>query len=390
MGSNANHTSLTGGLGAADTLTAFNGALSDLDAALVAKVANGFTQAAVFRNQQTNGTRAGASLAADWSVRTFNQIVNTGNAFYATDSNQITPDAGTYILFAICPAYKVGLHKARLKNVTAGNVTAYGSVAISPAAKNSMTNAYLLAVFAANGTDAYQVEHYTELAVASYGLGIDNSVPAIEEIYELIILINVSPTSGGSAASFGAITMLQPTGFVSAREINSRLAQLDENIGNLLVQSGSTPSVARVYDSKATTVDGGGSTGATWVQRDLNAEQDPDNIVTIAANRFTPTAGTYLVFAFAPSYEALTHKIRLVNHTDSDTVVIQGQSTSGLGSGSGFGTAAFLVGLITANGTDEYQIEHYVDTTIATNGFGLAVDDGTEENFAQVLLVQIP
>lgn len=170
--------------------------------------------------------------------------------------------------------------------------------------------------------------------------------------------------------------------------INRALAQLDAAIQAASVAAaGYTAAV--VYDSKATTTDGGSSTGSSWVQRNLNQETDPDSIVAVASNRFTPIAGTYLVIAIAPGFDVGNHKIRLVNYTDSETVIATGQNADSDGSQSMTGNA-HLAAIVTANGTDAYQIEHWTTTTNADDGFGLAVDDGTVEIYTQVLLLKLP
>lgn len=181
---------------------------------------------------------------------------------------------------------------------------------------------------------------------------------------------------------------ISPTGLIGVMAINRALAQLDAAIDAISVVNDSF-TAAVVYDSKATTVDGGSNTGSSWIQRALNAESDPDNIVALASNRFTPIAGTYLVFAIAPAYDVDNHKIRLKNYTASEAVIATGQNADSKGSQSMVGNA-HLAAIFTANGTDAYQIEHWTATTNADDGFGIATDDGAVEIYTQVLLLRFP
>jgi len=58
------------------------------------------------------------------------------------------------------------------------------------------------------------------------------------------------------------------------------------------------PKVALLTYDVAAGTEGGSNTGGTWTTRSLNTEAfDPDNIVTLSANRFTLKAGKYLVEA---------------------------------------------------------------------------------------------
>lgn len=198
MGSNANHVPITSGQSVADTLTALNTALSALDAALVAKVVGSILNVAVFRNQLARATGAGASSAGTWHARTFTDVVNANGAFYTSSAPEFTPEAGRYALFALSPAYDCGLHKLRLLNVTQSAVAAYGINANAPTAANSMTAAALLAVFTANGSDEYRLEHYIETTVSSNGKGraLDYTylgIGDVPEIYEIFTLFKVKP-----------------------------------------------------------------------------------------------------------------------------------------------------------------------------------------------------
>ena len=71
-------------------------------------------------------------------------------------------------------------------------------------------------------------------------------------------------------------------------------------LDNLPSGGGSSISYAILRDEKATTVDGGSSSSTTWNARDLNTETyDPDSIVSITSDEFTPISGDYILTAWA-------------------------------------------------------------------------------------------
>ena len=148
------------------------------------------------------------------------------------------------------------------------------------------------------------------------------------------------------------------------------------------------PKVAILSDVKAYNAGGGTFTSGAWRTRDLNTETDADAIVSLSSNRFTPASGTYLVIWSCPAYAVEYHVSRLYNYTQSSVSAVGSSeyevSTSAVSNRS-FGSA-----LITANGTDAYQLEHYCSTTKATNGFGVNSNlSGTDSVYTIINLIKV-
>ena len=165
---------------------------------------------------------------------------------------------------------------------------------------------------------------------------------------------------------------------------NSRFAELDAAIASTLTTT--AIKAALVYDSKSTTTAGGGASATTWNARDLNAEVDPDSIVAVSSNKFTPIAGTYMIWVEAPASEVEQNRVRLYN-VDETAVVAEGLNVFAASSGST--SVATLFTIFTADGNDEYRIDHYTNTAQASDGLGKAVGDGGAEIYTQVLLLKI-
>lgn len=147
---------------------------------------------------------------------------------------------------------------------------------------------------------------------------------------------------------------------------------------------GGATSKAILVDEKTTGTAGGG-TSIGWNSRDLNTEQsDPDGIVSIASNEFTPIAETFDITVDAiAGASAMRHRIRLFNVTGASVV------KEGLSTGSSSNTQrdiATLKARFTANGTDAYRIDHYTSVARGTDGFGLAVSDGSPEKYMEIEL----
>lgn len=146
---------------------------------------------------------------------------------------------------------------------------------------------------------------------------------------------------------------------------------------------------ATLRDQKANNTDGGTATGGGRQRRDLNTELDPDSIVTISSNKFTPVAGTYLIKAHAPAQDVGRHRAYLYNETAAADVT-GCAGTNAYTAGGGFAqTDSVIFGSFTANGTDEFSIQHYLQNNISSIGLGNKVADGNPEIYTVVDLLKI-
>jgi hypothetical protein len=172
---------------------------------------------------------------------------------------------------------------------------------------------------------------------------------------------------------------------VTIAEINTRLGELDAGITTQAAAAVGMVA-AELYDSKATETHGGASSAATWQTRTLNTEVDPDSIVTLSSNQFTPIAGDYMIWAMAPAYKVNAHRLRLYNVTGASVTHTAGNSYSD--SSDAFVTNASLFWIFTANGTDAYRIDHYTESAVSSWGLGRWVGDGAAEVYTQVVLMK--
>lgn len=168
---------------------------------------------------------------------------------------------------------------------------------------------------------------------------------------------------------------------------------LEERVAQLEAHEGSPAfslSVAILADQKAAGTNGGGLTGATWNTRTLNTEvSDVDGIVTLSANQFTLQPGTYIIRASATAFDVNFHKIRLRNITAGNTSAAgTSEQTSAADTTA---TRSFLVYYAVIVSATVYEIQHWVESTNATDGGGIVTEAGNAEveTFALVEITKI-
>jgi len=145
------------------------------------------------------------------------------------------------------------------------------------------------------------------------------------------------------------------------------------------------PRIAYLQDVKSVGTAGGSSVTATWSTRTLNTLVDDTGIITsLTSNQFILPAGTYDFLASAPCFNSNAHKLRIRNITDSTTLLVGSKAYMGSGQ-----TDSILEGRITLTSAKTLELQHYVSSGFATQGFG--VSDSTSENdiFAQVKIQKV-
>ena len=144
--------------------------------------------------------------------------------------------------------------------------------------------------------------------------------------------------------------------------------------------TGNAVSVAVLADKKAYTTEGGTFNKDAWRTRDINYENDPDNIVTYAnstsgtagggssmGQSFTLIAGTYLITWMCPVYDIVRHITRLYDITGGAELTTGTSQTNEPKSHGSF--------IHTISSSNTYEIQHMQETNnVASIGFGLASD----------------
>jgi len=195
--------------------------------------------------------------------------------------------------------------------------------------------------------------------------------------------IKLNAASGG-----GSVSLQAPTSTTNNENIELKLPVADGSANQVLKTDGSGnlsfaadaggkfASYAIICDQKATDADGGSTSTGAFNTRDLNTElSDPDGIVSISSNQFTLQAGTYLIKASAPAYQAARHQIIIWNATDSSVVAV---GTSEFNStGGSVVTRSFAQNRTTISGAKVFEIRHRVGNAVNIDGFGIATNYDT-------------
>ncbi|RVD40993.1 hypothetical protein EN742_11300 [Mesorhizobium sp. M4A.F.Ca.ET.020.02.1.1] len=144
--------------------------------------------------------------------------------------------------------------------------------------------------------------------------------------------------------------------------------------------AGAAAPAAIIEDQKAAGTNGGGATAGSWQIRDLNTEvRDPFGLITVSSNTFTATVAGWVEWS-APSWAVGLMQTRLYNVTDAVVAAYGSSERSGFGSDGvtrSFGAAPIIAG-------KTYRLEHRVESTRGTTGYGYANNFGGTEVYSRV------
>ena len=143
-----------------------------------------------------------------------------------------------------------------------------------------------------------------------------------------------------------------------------------------------------VRDEKADNTAGGTATSGSYQTRTLNTEMTNEiSGASLSSNQITLPSGTYYIHATAPAFDVNRHKAKLRNTTDSTDTVI-GNSSFGDTSGN-VSNNSEIVGRFTISAQKVFEIQHRVQTTGTTNGFGVENGFGEVEIYTNVRIWKV-
>jgi hypothetical protein len=127
----------------------------------------------ILRDEKASGSNGGSAVSGSFGTRTLNtESVDTGGDC-TLSANQFTLTAGTYRITARAPAFNVGEHQIKLRNVTDGSDVCFGSSAYSGGVQtDSVINGYR---FTIAGSKAFELQHRATTATATNGWGAGNA-----------------------------------------------------------------------------------------------------------------------------------------------------------------------------------------------------------------------
>ena len=166
------------------------------------------------------------------------------------------------------------------------------------------------------------------------------------------------------------------TAFVSGAVLTAQ--QLNDTVDNFA-------DIAIFNETQASGTNGGTATASTWNKRTLNTTV-VNNITgcSIASSVVTLPAGTYRVRGTSPALSVGSHKNRLQNTTAATTTAT---GTSEYVNANVQSYGQFDV-VFTIASTSNFELQHFVQSTVATNGFGGSCGFASTSEVYSILFIQ--
>lgn len=156
----------------------------------------------------------------------------------------------------------------------------------------------------------------------------------------------------------------------------------------LIVQKAAFESALfHAVDEKSAGTDGGTSSGGSWVARTINTVRKNEIGATLSGNEITLPSGDYYCEGSAPVYNGNNHRIRLWD-TSSGVVLLTGTNAYAP-QGADAQTRSSISGRFTLSAQRSVRMEHFIQTGIATRGFGRSVSDALPSVFADIRIWKV-
>jgi len=106
---------------------------------------------------------------------------------------------------------------------------------------------------------------------------------------------------------------------------------------------------------------------------------------SLSSNQITLPAGTYYLEASAPAYQVQNHRAFLYNVTDTSVEVLG--TTDYIASSNQ--TRSFVKGRFTIASSKVFELRHFTDQPIASQGLGVSVQDGRVEVYSEIQIWKV-
>ncbi len=146
-----------------------------------------------------------------------------------------------------------------------------------------------------------------------------------------------------------------------------------------------------VQEEQATTVQGGASSAGVNTRVLNTVKTNEISGASLASNKITLPTGTYEVYAGAACYRGDAHRAWLYNVTDAGVEVYgaNNYARDGGGGSAARWTTSLVRGRFTIAATKDFELRHQIDNAEATNGLGIAGNDGRTEVYSFVQIREI-
>ena len=128
-------------------------------------------------------------------------------------------------------------------------------------------------------------------------------------------------------------------------------------------------------DQKAANTAGGSAAGtATYYTRELNTEVYDSIGASLASNKVTLPAGTYMFEGMCPAFRVAQHKCRLYNVTAATVIAYGTSEYTAVGSGDLITTKSVVLAKVTFASSTAVRLEHAISNSTTTSDYGRAAN----------------
>ena len=133
-----------------------------------------FSSYAIICDEKPSGTNGGDFNSGSWETRDLNTEVADPDGIVSISSNQFTLQAGTYLIKAKAPAWRVNLHQIRLQNITDSTTVEYGTTGQAYGSGNfgfNHTFSFVDTRLTISAAKAFEIQHRCSVSASSAGFG---------------------------------------------------------------------------------------------------------------------------------------------------------------------------------------------------------------------------
>ena len=148
-------------------------------------VRRGIQTYAIISDQKSQNTDGGTFTKAAWRTRDLNTEIADPDGIVSIASNQFTLSAGTYLIVASAPAFRVSGHMAKLYNATSSSDVAFGTTGHSQETNGRVHDTSIVRCrVTITGSTAFEIQHRGEDNKNDNGFG--NSANFGPETYTVV------------------------------------------------------------------------------------------------------------------------------------------------------------------------------------------------------------
>ena len=132
-----------------------------------------FSSYAIIGDVKPDDTDGGTFTSGDWRTRDLNTEIVDADSIVSISSNQFTLQAGSYLIEAYAPAYRVNRHMVKLYQ-TSGTPAdiAFGTSGYSQSSYNNFSVSIVRARVTISTATTYEIRHRGESTHSTFGYGV--------------------------------------------------------------------------------------------------------------------------------------------------------------------------------------------------------------------------